>query len=89
MDEGAREEMLPVCYIDDSRERARVDFAEIERMIPDHLGIESFRSMPDHLADSTDATLNVCVSSLSWSRIETYSPGTKTCEPKRYPASSS
>src|SRR5450759_3733078 len=51
MDEGAREEMLPVCCIDDSRERARVDFAEIERMIPDHLGIESCRSMPDHLAD--------------------------------------
>jgi hypothetical protein len=32
----------------------------------------------DHRAHSTDATLNVWVSSLSRSRIETYSPGAKT-----------
>src|SRR5262245_55467697 len=43
---------------------------------------------PDYAAGSTDTTLKVW-DPASWPVIETYSPGTKACMPKRYPASSS
>src|SRR6185436_11914784 len=44
----------------------------------------NLRPCANHVAGSTDTTRKVCDS--SWSRSVTYSPGAKTCVPKRYPA---